>query len=179
MDFDLNKTIEILERTPNVLATFLHGLSDDWIKHNEGQDTWSPYDVVGHLIHGERTDWVARLEIILSEGGDKNFVPFDRFAQFHESAGKSLHELLEEFAAVRAGNIAILRSKNIGAADLQKTGIHPSFGTVSLQNLLATWAVHDLDHISQVVRVMAKQYKQAVGPWVAYLRVLKDVAPGS
>jgi len=164
MDFNLNKTIEILERTPAVLATLLHGLSDDWIKNNEGHDTWSPYDVVGHLIHGERTDWVARMEIILLEHGDKKFEPFDRLAQFHESAGKSLHDLLEEFTILRAANIEIIRSKNISEPDLQKTGIHPSFGTVTLKQLLSTWAVHDLDHIAQVARVMAKQYKQAVGP---------------
>lgn len=174
MDFNLDKTIEILERTPKVLTMFISGLSGDWINNNEGKDTWSPYDIVGHLIHGERTDWVPRMEIILSENGNKKFEPFDRLAQFHESAGKSLHDLLEEFAILRAANIEILRSKNITETDLEKTGIHPSFGTVTLKQLLSTWAVHDLDHIAQMARVMAKQYKPAVGPWVEYLRVLKD-----
>ncbi len=173
MNFDLDHAIEILERTPFVIESLLNGLSDDWTKNNEGPDTWSPYDVVGHLIHGERTDWIARLEIILSNGSVKKFESFDRFAQFNESKGKSLDDLLQEFKALRNRNIALLKSKRITSSDFTKTGIHPKFGEVTLAQLLSTWVAHDLDHIFQIVRVMAKQYKTEVGPWVEYLKILR------
>lgn len=174
MDFNLEKSLQLLERTPAVLKLLLNGLDDDWTKNNEGGETWSPYDVVGHLLHGEVTDWIPRLEKILTDKGDKNFVPFDRFAQFKESEGKPLAQLLDEFAAARARNLAILKSKDITVADYQKTGVHPVFGDVTLGQLLSTWTVHDLSHINQITRVMAKQYRTATGPWIEYLSVLSD-----
>jgi len=172
MIFSLDKAIELLERTPDVLNTMLLGLSADWTSPNEGGDTWSPYDVIGHLIHGEQTDWLPRAEIILSESVDKTFRPFDRFAQFEDSKGKSLAQLLDEFADVRSRNLERLRAFNLTDSDLGKKGIHPVFGEVTLSQLLATWAVHDLNHIAQISRVMAKQYKNEVGPWIEYLRIL-------
>lgn len=174
MKFELTRSIEVLERTPSVLQAMLHGLSDDWILQNEGDDTWSPYDVIGHLIHGEKTDWVPRMEIILSDSTNKTFAPFDRFAQFDESKGKTLRQLLDEFAALRSENIDHLLAKKISEKDLLKTGIHPAFGQVTLSQLLSTWVVHDLNHISQISRVMSKQYKEEVGPWIEYLRVLNS-----
>lgn len=173
MQFNLTQSIEILERTPNVLQTLLQDLSENWTNHTEGPDTWSPYDVIGHLIHGEKTDWIPRMEIILSGDQAKEFTRFDRFAQFENSKGKSLQELLDEFKMLRKENLQKLKSKNISETDLDKTGIHPAFGEVSLKQLLATWVVHDLNHIVQISRVMAKQYKVAVGPWIEYLGVLK------
>ncbi|MBL7776093.1 MAG: DinB family protein, partial [Saprospiraceae bacterium] len=150
----------------------LDGLSDAWLFENEGPDTWSPFDIVGHLIHGEKTDWIPRMRIILSDGPDKTFTPFDRFAQFEASKGKTLRQLLGEFRDLRAANLNILRATPIGPDELAKTGIHPAFGPVTLEQLLATWTVHDLGHIAQVSRVLAKQYRSAVGPWEAYLPVL-------
>lgn len=172
MNFDLTKSIEILERTPAVLNTMLHDISPDWTSVNEGEDTWSVYDVIGHLVHCEKADWIVRAEIILSQDPDKKFEPFDRFAQFRDSKGKTLAQLLSEFETRRHENINRLRAKNLTDTDLGKTGIHPAFGTVTLSQLLATWTVHDFTHIAQIARVMAKQYKTAVGPWIAYLGVL-------
>jgi hypothetical protein len=174
MTFELAKCLEILERTPVVLEQMLSGLSHEWTHSNEGADTWSPYDVVGHLIHGERTDWMARLDIIRSDGPNKTFVPFDRFAQFDESRGKTLGDLLREFREARQANLARLRALDLQPADLDRTGIHPSFGTVTMRQLLATWTVHDLDHVMQISRVMAKQIGEDTGPWVAYLRIIRD-----
>jgi hypothetical protein len=174
MNFTIDRSIEILERTPAVLRTLLQDLSDDWILSNEGEGTWSAYDVIGHLIWGEKTDWIPRTEIILSDKKDKAFTPFNRFAQFEESEGKSMMQLLEEFENLRKKNIEILRSKNIDNTMLQQKGIHPAFGEVSLWQLLAAWVVHDLDHIVQISRVMAKQYAAAAGPWVEYLKVLRQ-----
>ena len=173
MNFTLNQSIEILESTPAVLETLLKNISDEWTSNNEGGDTWSVYDVIGHLIHGEKTDWMERAEIILSENEDKTFKKFDRFAQFEESKGKSLSQLLEEFKIVRKKNIQLILSKNIPTESLIRKGSHPAFGEVTLSQLLATWAVHDLNHLAQIARVMAKQYKEAVGPWEEYLRILK------
>ncbi len=173
MDATLEKSIEILQRTPGVLSLLLQGISKEWTSSNEGGDTWSVYDIIGHLIYGEKTDWIPRAEIILSEKDDKKFEPYDRFAQFEESKGKSLQQLLDEFVKLRNKNIEQLLSKRLTAKDFEKTGIHPVFGEVTLSQLLATWAVHDLNHISQIVRVMAKQYKAAVGPWVEYLGILQ------
>jgi len=170
--FSLSTSIEILERTPQVLATYLHGLSDVWTHQHEGPDTWSPYDVVGHLIHGEKTDWVPRMEIILAQKPGSVFEPFDRFAQFELSKGKSLPQLLEEFAVLRKKNIITLRSKNLTDKELKLKGQHPALGEVTLQQLLATWVVHDLNHIVQISRVMAHQYDAEVGPWKAYLGIL-------
>ena len=166
----------LLERTPAVLRALLGGLPDPWTTGNEGQDTWSPYDVVGHLIHGERVDWMARLAIILNDGPKKTFEPFDRFAQFDESRGKMLATLLDEFAGLRAANLERLRSLELTDADLERTGTHPRFGTVTARQLLATWTVHDLDHLMQVSRVMARQLTDEVGPWVEYLRIERDPA---
>ncbi len=174
MRFDLDHSIEILERTPQVLKIMLSGVSDEWTHANEGAETWSAYDIVGHLIHGELTDWMPRAEIILSKGESKRFAPFDRFAQFEISKGKTLSQLLAEFESLREKNIQRLRSKNISRNNLVENGIHPEFGEVTLSQLLATWVVHDLNHIAQISRVMAKQYKEAVGPWVAYLRILQS-----
>ncbi|HXB11100.1 MAG TPA: DinB family protein, partial [Bacteroidia bacterium] len=171
-EFNLNKTIEVLECTPSVLKKLLSGLSDAWVLNNEGKDTWSPFDVVGHLIHGEKTDWIPRMEIILSAKSNKKFVPFDRFAQLKNSKNKKLNHLLKEFKQLRKENIKILKSKKLTKKDLDKTGIHPEFGRVTLEQLLATWAAHDLAHIGQISRVMAKQYKSAVGPWAKYLPVM-------
>ena len=173
MHFDINKSLEILERTPLVLDTMLEGLSEEWIYSNEGHGTWSPYDILGHLIHGEKTDWVPRMEIILSQKGDCAFESFDRFAQFSED-DKTMKQLLDEFESIRKLNIERLRSKNLTQHHFELVGLHPAFGTVTLSQLLSTWAVHDLNHISQISRVMAKQYKEEVGPWVEYLRILKS-----
>ncbi len=166
--------LEILERTPSVLEALLADLSDHWTTGTDGPDTWSPYDVVGHLIHGERTDWIPRMEVILSDRADRTFVPFDRFAQFRDSQGKSLGELLNEFRTLRAASLAHLRARHLTPVDLERTGTHPAFGTVTLRQLLATWTAHDLDHLMQISRVMAKQIGTDVGPWVEYLKVLRS-----
>ncbi len=174
MNFTIEKSIEVLESTPNVLNVMLQHVSTAWTSVNEGGDTWSVYDIVGHLIHGEKTDWMQRAEIILSEKTDKTFKPFDRFAQFKESEGKSLQHLLDEFTILRKKNIELLLSKKITGKDLEEKGIHPAFGEVTLSHLLSTWVVHDLNHLAQICRVMAKQYKPAVGPWAKYLGILKE-----
>jgi len=172
MEFDLNKTFEVLERTPIILDELLSGLSDDWTMNNEGDETWSAYDILGHLNHGERIDWVSRMNIILKED-DKHFIPYNRFAQFEESKGKDLQQLLKEFTELRKNNVEKLKSLNLTNDDLNKTGVHPEFGEVSLRQLLSTWTIHDLTHISQITRVMAKQYKNAIGPWIKYFRVMQ------
>jgi hypothetical protein len=172
MKFSIEKSIALLERTPKALETLLKDLPEDWTNNNEGGESWSPYDVIGHFIHGETTDWIQRLEIILSNKEDRSFQPFDRFAQFEESKGKSLTQLLVEFKTVREKNITILKSKNLTEKDLDKTGVHPKFGTVSLRQLLSTWTVHDMAHLAQIARVMAKQYAEEVGPWKEYLPIL-------
>ena len=172
MQFDYDKTLEILKRTPAVLEQLLSGLSQDWYVHNEGAETWSPYDVIGHFIHGEKTDWLERTEIILSNAADKTFIPFDRFAQMGESNQKSIEELLQEFKRLREANLEKLQALEISERDLNKKGIHPELGEVSLKQLLASWVVHDLGHIAQISRVMAKQYKDEVGPWIKYLGIL-------
>lgn len=173
MTFDLSRSIEILERTPRVLDTLLRDLPAHWTLVNEGGGSWSAYDVVGHLIHGERTDRMERLHKCLSEN-DKHFRPFDRTAMFTESAGHSLEALLDTFGELRAKNLHDLRSLHLTETQFASTGIHPAFGTVSLRQLLSTWVAHDLGHIGQVVRVMAKQYKEEVGPWKEYLRIVQD-----
>lgn len=171
MEYSIEKALPILERTPILLKLWLQGLDEEWIINNEGGETWSPYDIVGHLIHGERTDWMARIKKTLSDH-DKEFVPFNRFAQFEESKGKTLDQLLEEFAAARKQNLAAFRSLNISEQDLGKTAVHPAFGTITLKQLLSTWVAHDLSHIAQIARVMAKQYREEVGPWAEYLSVM-------
>jgi hypothetical protein len=171
-DFDLAQAIDILRRTPTVLDGWLRGLSDDWVTENEGPKTFSPYDVVGHLVHGEKADWIGRARIILEEGEGRTFDPFDRFAMYEESKGKTLPELLDEFAALRAENLATLEGMALADEDLDRKGTHPELGTVALRQLLATWTVHDLSHIGQIARVMAKQYKSEVGPWRKYIPLL-------
>ena len=173
MNFDIKKAIEILEQTPHTLDSFLGNLSQDWINNNEGRETWSPFDVIGHLIHGEKTDWIDRLNKTLS-ANDKHFVPFDRFAQFEDSKGKTLHELLAEFKQLRKRNLNYLRSLNLPESDLAQKGIHPEFGEVTAKQLLATWVTHDLGHIAQIARVLAKQYTEEVGPWTAYISILNN-----
>jgi DinB superfamily len=172
MKYNIQKSIEILERTPAALTAMLLGLSDDWVMVNEGSETFSPYDVVGHLLNGEKTDWPVRARIILEYGETKTFDEWDRFAQYEQSRGKTLPQLLEEFAIIRNENISWLKSLNLTEADLDKKGMHPNLGEVSLRNLLATWVVHDLTHTAQVVRVMAKQYATEMGPWAEYFRIL-------
>src|SRR5512138_185083 len=172
MDFDLATGIAALERTPGTLRAMLAGLPPAWTDATEGPDTWSPYVIVGHLIHGERTDWIQRAKIILAKGRDRRFTPYDRLAQFRESDGKSLAALLDEFAELRAGNLRTLAGWRLSDAQLALEGEHPEFGPVTLRQLLSTWVAHDLGHIAQTVRVMARQYRDAVGPWRAYLPVM-------
>ncbi|MBT8265967.1 MAG: DinB family protein [Bacteroidia bacterium] len=172
MNYSIAKALPILERTPEVLSTLLIDLDDDWIYSNEGPDTWSPFDIVGHLIHGEITDWTSRLNIILSEADDKTFEPFDRFAQFETSKLKNLTQLLAEFKTRRAENIKYLKSLNITKDQFDLKAVHPSLGEVTMKELLSTWVAHDLGHIAQIARVMAKQYKDEVGPWQEYMPIL-------
>jgi len=172
MDFDLAAGTAVLERTPTTLRAMLAGLSPEWTDATEGPDTWSPYVIVGHLIHAERTDWIPRAKIILAQGANRRFEPYDRFAQFRESEGKSLMDLLEEFARLRGANLDTLRAWRLTDAQLELKGEHPAFGPVTLRQLLSCWVAHDLGHIAQTARVMAKQYREAVGPWRAYLPVM-------
>jgi len=172
MNFTLEKSFEILERTPTVLRTLLSGLSDDWIMNNEGPETFSPYDVMGHLIHGEKTDWRERTVMILEHGTEKTFVPFDRFAQFEASKGKSLTNLIDDFEKLRLDSLTWLKSLNLTEEDFNKKGTHPALGQVTLRQLLSTWVIHDLTHIAQITRVMAKQYKSEIGPWIEYFRIM-------
>lgn len=173
MEQNLSKTIALLSRTPAALNVLLRDLPEDWTSGKEGENTWSAFDVVGHLIHGEHTDWIPRLKRILDSGESKAFDRFDRFAQERESAGKTLPQLLDEFARLRAGNLELLRGLGLRPEDMGRRGLHPALGTVTLSQLLATWAAHDLTHLHQISRVMAHQYGEAVGPWNRYLGVLK------
>ena len=172
MKYSLIKSYEILDRTPAVLQALLAGLSDDWIMTNEGPETFSPYDVVGHLIHGEKTDWTARMKMILEFGNKKTFERWNREAMYEESEGKTLQQLLAEFALLRKENMIWFRSLNLLEADFDRKGMHPVLGEVTLRNLLATWVAHDLTHIAQITRVMAKQYKEEMGPWPEFFRIL-------
>jgi len=172
VEYSISQGVAILSRTPVVLDAMLRGLDPAWTDATEGGDTWSPHSVVGHLIHGERTDWIARVRIILAQGADRRFAPFDRTAQFRESAGRSLDELLDEFRELRAVNLKTLAAFSLTEAALALEGEHPVFGLVSLRQLLATWAAHDLSHTAQIARVMAKQYRTAVGPWREYLSIM-------
>lgn len=172
MEFHLPHAIAVLERTPATFRALLGGLPDAWTLPNEGPDTFSAFDNLGHLVHGERADWIVRARIILEQGERRRFAPYDRFAQVTESAGKSVADLLDEFESLRMRNVETLRSWNLDDHKLSLEGEHPAFGTVTLRQLLSTWAVHDLGHIAQTTRVMAKQYREAVGPWRAYLPVL-------
>jgi hypothetical protein len=172
-DLRLEEAVAILERTPATVSALLEGVPETFARATEGEGTWSPYDVVGHLIHGERTDWIERARHILS-GDPRPFTPFDRTAQLKESEGKSLGELLATFNELRGRNVAALLAMKLVEDDLGRTGRHPDFGEVTLGQLLATWVVHDLDHVAQIARTMAKVYAEAVGPWQAYLSILRD-----
>ncbi|MEO8435819.1 MAG: DinB family protein [Pyrinomonadaceae bacterium] len=172
MQIQIEQAVAILERTPAVLNQLLRGVPDGWVLMNEGPDTWSPYDIVGHLNHGEEADWMPRAKIILKHGEARAFEPFDRFAQFEKAKGKSLDELLDKFGLLRGQSLEELRELNLTAEQMSKRGRHPDLGEVTLGQLIATWTVHDLSHISQITRVMCKQYSDAVGPWKEYLPVL-------
>jgi hypothetical protein len=172
MEFDLEQGTAVLERTPRVLRAMLAELAPAWTDATEGPETWSPYVIMGHLIHGERTDWIPRAQIILAQGPNRRFTPFDRFAQLRESQGLTLAELLDEFARLRADNLAVLAGWRLTETQLALEGEHPEFGAVTLRQLLAAWVTHDLGHVAQTARVMAKQYREAIGPWGAYLPVM-------
>lgn len=171
-EFNLPEAIAVLTRTPATLDALLRGLPDRWARSNEGKDTWNPFEIVGHLIVGERTDWMPRLRIILQDGETRSFDPFDRFAQSKENLDKSMEQLLDDFVGLRTENLAELQALNLQPQDLTRRGRHPALGVVTLSELLATWAVHDLTHLHQLSRVMAHQYRASVGPWSAYLGVL-------
>jgi hypothetical protein len=173
MEFKLDDGIAVLERTPQTLSTMLSGLPPAWTDATEGPETWSPYVVIGHLIQGERTDWIERAQIILAQAPNRTFSPFDRYAQFNASTGKSLDQLLAEFAQLRRANLSTLKGWDLDDAKLALEGQHPAFGAVTLRQLLSTWVAHDLGHIVQISRVMAKQYRDAVGPWRQYLSVME------
>jgi len=172
--FKLSEALEVLERTPATLRALLDDVSQPWEQGTEGPETFSPFDNVGHLVDGEETDWMVRARIILAQGANRRFEPYDRFRHKTRAAGKTLDLLLEEFARLRAENLETLRSWNLTEAQLDLRGDHPSLGPVTLRQLLAAWVVHDLGHIAQVARVLAKQYRAEVGPWVQYLPVLTD-----
>ena len=171
MTYSISEAIDLLARTPAVLDVLLRDLPDPWIKNNEGPKTWSPFDVLGHLIHGEKTDWMVRTRLIL-EDSQTPFEPFDRFAQIKESQGKTMQDLLNEFKDLREQNLIDLQNLSLSEDQLAKKGVHPEFGDITCRQLLAAWVVHDQGHIVQVSRVMAKQYTEEVGPWTKYLTVL-------
>jgi DinB superfamily len=174
MEFDLELSTQVLARTPDALQALLAGLADPWTRSAEGRDTFSPFDVVGHLIDGEETDWVPRARIILAQGPELRFEPYDRFRHRTRNVGRTLGSLLTEFARLRKANLELLASWRLTTATLGLPGIHPSLGRVTLRELLAAWVVHDLGHLGQVARVMAKQYRESVGPWAPFLPVLTD-----
>ncbi len=174
MKFELSHSIEILRQTPDVLARLQDDLSPAWTASSNDRENWGPYDVVGHLIQGEETDWITRAEIILAHAGNRKFQPFDRLAQFDSSRGKELSDLLTEFAHLRKTNIERLVNWQLTEKELRLTGVHPAFGEVTLEQLLATWVVHDLNHIRQIVTYMSEKYADAVGPWKQYLSIIKN-----
>jgi uncharacterized damage-inducible protein DinB len=177
MRFSLEHATSFLRRTPSILQVWLEDLPDGWATLNEGPETWSPFDIVGHLIHGERTDWIPRAELILAHGEGRPFTPFDRFAQYQDSRGKTLPQLLDTFAALRSQSLDRLESLRLTPADLERKGRHPELGTVTLGQLLATWVAHDQNHLGQIARVLGKQYAEEVGPWLAYLPLLSARRP--
>lgn len=174
MQFDLEKTVAVLSRTPATLTAMLKDLPDEWTHANEGPDTWSAYEVIGHLIHGEQTDWIPRLKIILEHGESRTFDPFDRPAQSRSTNGKPIEDLLDQFAMLRQRNLVVLDDVKLTAGDLERVGRHPELGRVTTKELLATWMAHDLSHVAQVARIMARQYATEVGPWHVYLSILRD-----
>ncbi len=174
MNFNLDKSIELLERTPNIFKALFYGLSHDWATINEGKNTWSGYTIIGHLIHGEKTDWMPRAKIILGENQDKHFEPYDRFAQDKLYANQTIEELLNEFEELRKKNLTELRSWSLTTDDLNKKGIHPELGIVTLRELISTWTIHDMAHLNQVSRVLVKHYSKDVGPWTNYIKILQE-----
>jgi hypothetical protein len=172
--FDLEEAVAVLERTPAALDALLRGLPEAWTRADEGPDSFTPFDVVGHLVDGEETDWMTRARLIRAGGPDARFAPYDRFRHRTRNVGRTLESLLDEFATLRAGNLAELRGWGLAAGDLAREGVHPSFGAVTLEQLLAAWVVHDLGHLAQVSRVMAKRYREAIGPWREFLPVVDD-----
>ncbi|HYK74834.1 MAG TPA: DinB family protein [Pseudoneobacillus sp.] len=174
MNFKIEEALEILERTPNTLSSLLSGLSEEWIFSNEGESTWSPFDVVGHLIESEKYNFIPRTEMILSKGESEAFPPFDRFSQLRQNTDKTMEQLLHEFAEWRQQNLEKLKMLIQPHTELETTGVHPDFGTVRLRQLLATWTAHDLSHIAQITRVMGNRYKEDVGPWKANLRIMNQ-----
>ncbi|MBL0937828.1 MAG: DinB family protein [Gemmatimonadaceae bacterium] len=172
MAFDLAQGVAVLERTPAVLDMWLRDLPEPWVHGTEGLDTWSPHQVVGHLLHGERTDWMTRIRIIVEQAGDRHFAPFDREAMLRDHADTPTNELLRAFREARADNLALLSAYGIRPSHFSLTGVHPRFGDVTLGQLLATWVAHDLSHLTQISRTMAKQYRDAVGPWREFLSVM-------
>lgn len=172
MAFEIKRSLEVLERTPRVLREMLHGMSNFWTLSNYGDATFSPFDVVGHLIEGERHDWMVRARVVLERGEGTPFKPFDRYAMYEWSKGRSMEDLLGEFATLRDRNVADLRAMDLTPDRLDMTGTHPAFGMVTLRQLLATWVVHDLGHTHQIAKAMAYQYRNEVGPWAEYLTIL-------
>ena len=172
--FRLDEAVALLERTPSLLDAQLRGLPEPWLSCDEGPKTWSPFLVVGHLIHGEKTDWIPRARRILDEGETRPFEPFDRFAQIEATKGRPLADLLDEFAILRRASLDELAAMNLGEKELDRRGRHPELGAVTLRQLLATWVAHDLDHVQQIARVMAKRYAGECGPWSAYLRIVRE-----
>ncbi|MGI8787169.1 MAG: DinB family protein [Pyrinomonadaceae bacterium] len=173
MKFQVEQAVEILAQTPLTVKSSLGNLSDDWIENSANSESWSPFDIVGHLIHGEETDWIPRAEIILAQGDNLTFKAFDRFAQFKKSKGKTLNELIETFTVLRVKNLAALREMDLTEEKLNLKGIHPELGEVTLEQLLATWAVHDLTHIKQIVTILARKYAENVGAWKEFLSILQ------
>ena len=173
MKFDLERSIEVLSATPATVRALLESLSDDWTASRGDRESWEPYDIVGHYIHPEETDWIQRAKVILAQADGRTLPTFDRYGQFVRADGKPLSELLDEFDQIRAKNIETLRSWELVEEELDLKGVHPEFGEVTLRQLIATWVVHDLTHIRQIATVMARRYKEAVGPWKEYLSILK------
>jgi len=174
MEFDLDLAVSVLSRTPATLDAFLRDQPEEWTHRNEGPDTWSPFDVVGHLIQGERADWIPRARILLEHGESRPFTPFDRVAMFQASRGKTINQLLDDLAEARAASLRDLAELKLKPADLELVGRHPALGTVTLRHLLATWVVHDLGHIRQITRTMAKQWREEIGPWKAFVPVVTE-----
>ena len=174
MDFELENAVAILGRTPELLKTWLQDLPEPWVYNNDGEGTWSAFDVVGHLIQGDRADWIPRMQLVMSSGGIKEFEPFDRFAQFEASKGKSIADLLSTFEELRQANLSVLSESVLQESDYERTGKHPKLGILNLRQLLSTWVAHDLNHLGQIAEVMARQYKEEVGPWKVYLGILGD-----
>lgn len=173
-NFDLVKSMELLQRTPFAYKALFYGTKSGWEHVDEGDGTWSAFDIVGHLIHGEKTDWIPRAELILSQEEDKTFEPFDRFAQEEHSKGKTMDKLLDEFVVLRNANLDMLMSWELTQSDLALKGIHPELGEVTLKSLISTWTIHDSVHLNQLTRALIRYYKEDVGPWKAYTRLLMD-----